>query len=262
MNVLDFKKMKREGRKITMVTAYDVWSARLLEKSRIDCVLVGDSVAMVAHGYPSTVHATTEMMTMHTQMVARGITSKFLIADMPFMTFRKGTQLALETVEALVRAGAHAVKLEGVWGHEEVVERIVQSGVPVVGHIGLTPQSVNQLGGFKVQGKDNAQALDLLRQAKRLEELGCCSIVLECVPAQLAHEITAELQIPTIGIGAGVQVDGQVLVFQDMLGLGGDFKPKFLRRYLEGGDQISQALETFCRDVQEKAFPREEESYS
>ena len=262
MNVLDFKKMKKEGRKITMVTAYDVWSARLLEKSPVDCVLVGDSVAMVAHGYPSTVHATLEMMVMHTQMVARGIEGKFLVADMPFLTFRKGERVALEAVEALMRAGAHAVKLEGVWGHEEVIARIVDSGVPVVAHIGLTPQSVHQLGGFKVQGKGSEQATDLLRQAKRLEELGCCAIVLECIPAPLAQEITLELEIPTIGIGAGAWVDGQVLVFQDMLGLGGDFKPKFLRRYLDGGAQISDALATYCRDVQERTFPCDEESYA
>lgn len=265
MNVLDFEKMKREGQKITMVTAYDAWGARLLDASPVHCLLVGDSVSMVVHGYPSTVHATVEMMATHTAMVARGLNpahGKFLIADMPFLSFRKGESVALDAVEQLMRAGAHAVKLEGVWGHEAVVSRIVESGVPVMGHIGLTPQSVNALGGFKVQGKNDEQARDLIEQARELEKLGCFALVLECVPARLAREITQAIAIPTIGIGAGVDVDGQVLVFQDMLGLGGDFKPKFLRRYLDGGAQMQDAFARYCKDVQERRFPSEEESYS
>jgi 3-methyl-2-oxobutanoate hydroxymethyltransferase len=195
-------------------------------------------------------------------MVARGLRDKFLVADLPFLSFRQGPAAALDAVGALMRAGAHAVKLEGVWGHEDVVARIVQSGVPVMGHIGLTPQSVHALGGFRVQGKQSEQARDLIAQARELEKLGCFAIVLECVPATLAREITAELKIPTIGIGAGVGTDGQVLVFQDMLGLGGEFSPKFLRRYLQGGQAISGALASFCRDVQDRTFPNEQESYT
>lgn len=262
MNILDFKKMKAEGRKISMVTAYDYSLARLVEESHIDCVLVGDSVAMVMHGYPSTVHATVEMMAFHTQAVARGLKTKFLVGDMPFLSFRKGPETALACVEALMRAGAHAVKLEGVRGHEETVDRIVRSGAPVMGHIGLTPQSIHQLGGFRVQGKDEATARELLAQARKLEELGCFSIVLECVPASLASEITASLSIPTIGIGAGGDVDGQVLVLQDLLGMNIDFKPRFVRSFATGSLWIPDALNAFHAATQDRSFPSQQESFS
>lgn len=262
MNVLDFKKMKQEGRKITMVTAYDYSMARLVEQSEIDCVLVGDSVAMVMHGYPSTVHATVEMLEFHTQAVARGLKKKFLVADMPFLSFRKGPQVALECVERLMRAGAHSVKLEGIRGHEDVVDAIVRSGVPVMGHIGLTPQSIHQLGGFRVQGKDEETAKELLSQAQKLEELGCFSIVLECVPAHLAAEITAKIQIPTIGIGAGIQCDGQVLVLQDLLGMNTDFKPRFVRHFADGAAWVPAALNAFQKEVAVGRFPSELETYT
>lgn len=261
MNVLDFDKFKREGRKISMVTCYDHWSARIIDKSPIDTVLVGDSAAMVVHGYPSTVHATTEMMALHTSAVSRGAPSKFIVGDMPFLSFRKGATAALECVDALVKAGAHAVKLEGVWGHEEAIKSIVESGVPVMGHIGLTPQSVNKLGGFRVQGKSDEDARDLIQQAKRLEELGCFSLVLECIPSPVARAVTGELRIPTIGIGAGTDCDGQVLVLQDMLGMNAEFKPKFLRHYLQGNEAISGALRNFHSDVLSGSFPAREESY-
>ena len=261
MNVLDFEKMKRENRKISMVTAYDTWTAKLIEKSEIDCVLVGDSVAMVMHGYPSTVHATTEMMCLHLAAVSRGIKTKFIIGDMPFLSFRKGVKEALVTVESLMRAGAHAVKLEGVWGHEETVRAIVQSGVPVMGHIGLTPQSIHQLGGFKVQGKDRKAADDLTLQAAKLQDLGCFAVVLECVPESVSREITPQLRIPTIGIGAGAAVDGQVLVLQDLFGVDKEFKPKFLRHFLDGENILSCALNDYHHAVIEKRFPTKEESY-
>lgn len=261
MNILDFKKMKLEDRKVTMVTAYDHWTARIVDQSPVDCVLVGDSVSMVVHGHPSTVHATTEMMELHTAAVARGLTKKFLVADMPFLSFRKGPQAALECVERLMRAGAHAVKLEGLRGHEETVKAIVQSGVPVMAHIGLTPQSIHQFGGFRVQGRDEQTANELFDQARVLEELGCFAIVLECVPALLADRITAARSIPTIGIGAGIGTDGQVLVLQDLLGMNPGFKPRFVRSFLDGNAQLSGALAQFHREVTEKRFPSESETY-
>lgn len=261
MNVLDFRKMKMEARKISMVTCYDAWSAKIIEKSEIDCVLVGDSVSMVVHGHPSTVHATVEMMALHTQAVARGLSSKFLIGDMPFLSYRKGIAPAMEAAEALMRAGAHAVKLEGVRGHEDVVEQIVKSGIPVMGHVGLTPQSVHQLGGFRVQGRDEETAREIAEQARVLESLGCFAVVLECVPARLADEITRELRIPTIGIGAGVGTDGQVLVLQDLMGLNGEFKPKFVKTYANGENAWLQALNQFHCEVGERSFPGEKETY-
>ncbi|MEK6705135.1 MAG: 3-methyl-2-oxobutanoate hydroxymethyltransferase [Bdellovibrionota bacterium] len=262
INVLDFRQMKIERRKISMVTAYDYWSAKIVDKSDIDCVLVGDSAAMVMHGYPSTVHATTQMMSMHIRAVARGLAKKFLIGDMPFLSFRKGVAPAMECVDELMKAGAHAVKLEGAWGHEEIIRTITQSGIPVMGHIGLTPQSIHQFGGFRVQGRDERAANDLIAQAKRLEELGCFSVVLECVPAPVASAITDSLSIPTIGIGAGLDVDGQVLVLQDLLGMDLSFKPKFLKHFLEGESDISGALNRFHSEVQDKTFPTKSESYT
>lgn len=262
ISVLDFHKMKLEKRKITMVTAYDCWTAKIVEASKIDCVLVGDSVSMVVHGFPSTVHATVEMMELHTQAVARGLKNKFLVSDMPFPTFRQGPNAAMECVNRLMKAGAQAVKLEGVRGHEDVVDRIVRSGVPVMGHIGLTPQSIHGLGGFRVQGRDEEAAIEVLEQAKKLQELGCFSIVLECVPASLAAKITESLSIPTIGIGAGIQVDGHVLVLQDLLGMNTEFKPKFLRHFLQGNQLVGDALNSFQEAVEKGQFPSESESYS
>jgi 3-methyl-2-oxobutanoate hydroxymethyltransferase len=203
------------------------------------------------------------MMVLHTAAVARGLGGKkFLVADMPFTTFRKGTAFALDTAAQLVRAGAHAVKLEGIQGHEDVVKHLVDSGVPVMGHIGLTPQLALALGGHKVQGRDAEAVEKFCKEARDLERLGIFSLVLECVPAHLGARISKELSIPTIGIGAGVDTDGQVLVFNDMLGMSGSFKPKFLRRFaeLEGG--IAGALSAYCRAVDEKSFPTESESYT
>jgi 3-methyl-2-oxobutanoate hydroxymethyltransferase len=262
MNVLDFKKTKLEKRPLTMVTCYDYWSAKIIDESEIDLVLVGDSAAMVMHGFSTTLGATTEIMALHTAAVSRGLTKKFLIADMPFPSFRKGVVQAMECVDALMKAGAHAVKLEGLDGHEEVVSQIVGSGVPVMGHIGLTPQSVHQLGGFRVQGRDQQVADRLFEQAKKLEELGACSVVLECVPSGLASIITKALSIPTIGIGAGPKCDGQVLVLQDLLGMDKDFKPKFVRTFVDGRKTVLDALNLYHQEVQSGSFPQEEESYS
>jgi 3-methyl-2-oxobutanoate hydroxymethyltransferase len=260
MNILDFKKMKTEKRPISMVTCYDYTSAKQVDQSEIDTVLVGDSLAMVMHGFPSTIHATIEMMALHTAAVARGLTQKFLIADMPFLSVRKGIPPAMESVDALMRAGAHSVKIEGVDGHEDVIKQIVGSGVPVMGHLGLTPQSIHQFGGFKVQGRDE-MAEDVFRQAKKLEELGCFAVVLECIPAPLAERITRELSIATIGIGAGLGVDGQVLVFQDLLGMNPDFKPKFVRHFMTGKTNLLAALNQYHREVVERSFPGVKETY-
>ena len=245
-----------------MVTGYDAWSARLIAQSQVDAVLVGDSAAMVMHGHPTTLAATVRLMVAHTGAVARGVGEKFLIADLPFLSYRKGIPSAMAAVGELSASGAQAVKLEGVDGHEEVIQNIVGSGVPVMGHIGLTPQSVNQLGGFRVQGRSDAGAALLLRQAHALEKLGCFSIVLECVPAELAARITTELHIPTIGIGAGASTDGQVLVLQDLWGVDSSHAPRFVRRYIEGERILMDALNRYDADVKDGRFPSAEESYA
>jgi len=260
--VLDFERLKAVGHKISIVTAYDAWSARLVARSRVDAILVGDSAAMVMHGHKTTVAATVAVMALHTRAVASASGDKFVIADMPFLSFRKGVASGMAAVGALVRSGAQAVKLEGVDGHEEVIRRIVGSGVPVMGHIGLTPQSVNQFGGFRVQGKGCAQADRIAKQAHTLEALGCFSVVLECIPATLATRITSELRIPTIGIGAGAGTDGQVLVLQDIWGVDPSRSPRFVRRYLDGEGLLTNALNEYDADVKSADFPKPEETYS
>lgn len=260
--VREFARFKAEGRKISIVTAYDAWTARLVARSNVDAVLVGDSAAMVMHGHPTTVAATVGLMALHTRAVAGAASGKFVIADLPFLSFRKGIPAAMSAVGALVKSGAQAVKLEGVDGHEDVVQRIVGSGVPVMGHIGMTPQSVNRWGGFRVQGRNEAEAADLLRHAHALEDLGCFSIVLECVPADLAARITSELAVPTIGIGAGIGTDGQVLVLQDLWGVDTTHTPRFVRRYFDGERALTCALNQYDADVKAACFPAPGESYT
>jgi 3-methyl-2-oxobutanoate hydroxymethyltransferase len=260
--VQDFARFKAERRKISIVTAYDAWSARLVSRSNVDAILVGDSAAMVMHGHPTTLAATVGLMGLHTRAVASAADGKFVIADLPFLSFRKGIRAAMTAVGTLVTSGAHAVKLEGVDGHQAVVSQIIGSGVPVMGHIGLTPQSVHQLGGFRVQGKTDAAASNLLRQAHELQNLGCFAIVLECVPARLAARITSELSIPTIGIGAGACTDGQVLVLHDLWGIGASPGPRFVRKYFDGERVLTDALNEYDTDVKETRFPGPEESYS
>lgn len=262
ISVHDFARFKAERRKISIVTAYDAWSAHLVAQSSVDAILVGDSAAMVVHGQPTTLAATVPLMAMHTRAVARGAGGKFVIADLPFLSFRKGLAPAMRAVGRLVVAGAQAVKLEGVNGHERVIRQIVCSGVPVMGHVGLTPQAVNAMGGFRVQGRHEADAARLLDQAQRLEQLGCFAIVVEGVPADLACRITSTLTIPTIGIGAGAGTDGQVLVLQDLLGLGTGNPPRFVRRYLDGARLVTNALDAYDEDVKGVRFPGPEESYS
>ena len=258
-SILDFARARRERRPITLVTAYDALMARIVAESEADAILVGDSLAMVVHGLPSTVHATLEMMGLHTAAVRRGAPDKVVIADLPFPAHRRGCDEATRAAGVLLQAGATAVKIEGVAGHEDVIAHLVGSGIPVMGHLGLTPQSVNQLGGYHLQGRSIDEAVRLRAEASRLEELGVFSLVLECVPAALAGEITVALKIPTIGIGAGGGTAGQVLVLTDLLGLDARFRPRFARRYLDGHGEVLKALNAYARDVAAARFPAREE---
>ncbi|MCS6973445.1 MAG: 3-methyl-2-oxobutanoate hydroxymethyltransferase [Cyclobacteriaceae bacterium] len=259
--VLEFHQKKQNGQRISLTTCYDYWSACILRDTPIDAVLVGDSASMVMHGYPSTVHASVEMMVWHVAAVARALPSMFIIADLPFLAHRKGTEFLMQSVDRLMKAGAHAVKAEG--GSEVIAEiqHIIQSGVPVMGHLGLTPQSVNMLGGHKLQATRPEAADKLVNDALLLEDAGVFALVLEMVPAGLAQQVTQKLKIPVIGIGAGPHTDGQVLVLQDLLGMSKDFSPKFLRKYLNGYELIKEALIRFDADVKNGNFPSEKESY-
>lgn len=258
----DFARFRAEGNPISMVTCYDAWSARIIAQSSVDAVLVGDSVAMVMHGYPDTVHATTEMMASHTAAVRRGSGETFVVTDIPFPEHRKGITAAMECVDRIMKAGANAVKIEGAEGHLDVISHIVKSGVPVMGHLGLTPQSVHQFGGYRVQGREEAAARQIELDAMALQEAGVFSIVLECVPADLAKRITEQLTIPTIGIGSGVHCSGQILVLQDVLGMNLGFRPKFLRTYLDGATEMKKALGHYDADVKACRYPSAEESFS
>ena len=259
--VLDFGRARKEGRPISMVTCYDYTSARIVAASSIDGILVGDSVAMTMHGHDTTLAATPELMALHLEAVKRGAPEKFIIGDMPFLAHRGSLDRTLEAVRMIMRSGAQAVKIEGIDGSEETIRHIVESGVPVMGHLGLTPQSVHQLGGFRVQGTGPEAKTRLLAQAHRLESVGAFALVLEAVPSELARDITSQLRIPTIGIGAGNGCSGQVLVFQDLLGLNPDFKPRFARRFLDGFVLVKEALDQFDQAVKAGTFPAASESY-
>lgn len=261
-SVLDFPKAKSKNELISMVTCYDYTSARIVETTSIDCILVGDSGAMTMHGYDSTLPATVEMMAAMTSSVRRGAPTKFIVADMPFLAHRGSIDRTLEAARMLMTAGAQALKIEGVDGSEDVLKHIVQSGVPVMAHLGLTPQSVHQFGGFKVQATSpEAQAM-LLEQALKVEAAGAFALVLECVPTNIAKIVTERLSIPTIGIGAGSGCSGQVLVFQDLLGLNREFKPRFVRTYADGFGFFQDALNHYDKDVKSGAFPNEKESFN
>lgn len=262
MNVLDFAGRKRVGQKLSVLTCYDYWSAQILNNSDIDCLLVGDSLAMVMHGYDSTVYATVDMMATHIAAVRRGAPNKFIIGDMPFLTTRKGLNAAMDAVTRLLQAGCNAIKVEGAAGQLDLTAHIVESGVPVMGHLGLTPQSVEALGGHRVQGRSDGAAQDIGDSARALEDAGCFALVLECVPAALATSITRSLMIPTIGIGAGAGTDGQVLVLQDMLGMNANFNPTFLRQYLSGDIAIRNAVNQFHEDTLSGRFPTEDEAFA
>ena len=255
MNIVELKKRKSEGQKLSMVTCYDNWSAKILNDSPIDMLLIGDSSAMVMHGHDDTIPSTIEALATHTAAVRRGAPKKFIVADLPFL------QYSLEGTRRLMQAGAHAVKLEGADGNLELVKQLTQAGVPVMGHLGLTPQFINAFGGFKVQGRGLEQRKKIMADARALQGAGVFALVLECVPGDLAAEVTSALQIPTIGIGAGSHCDGQVLVLQDLLGLSTGFRPKFLRKYMEGAELISKALAAYHEDVVSGKFPSEKETY-
>ncbi len=261
--VLDFAEMKTRHEKITMLTCYDYTSARIVAETDIDCLLVGDSAAMTMHGFGSTLPATIEMMALHTAAVARGAPKKFILGDLPFLTYRQSLSKNVNAVKTLMQAGAHAVKLEGAVGNLELISHLVSSGVPVVGHLGLTPQSVHALGGYKVQGKTQTAQARLIEDAEALEAAGCFALVLECIPAALAENLTHLLKIPTIGIGAGAETDGQVLVLQDLLGLHlpEDKIPKFVKPYLAGRALMQEGIQAYIHEVKTGAFPSHEHTY-
>lgn len=255
-------KMKRERQKISMLTAYDYSIAALVDGAGVDMILVGDSLGNVVLGYESTLPVTMEDMLHHTGAVSRAAQRAMIISDMPFMSYQASAEEAVRNAGRFMKeAGAHGVKLEGGQEVAEAVRKITASGIPLVGHLGLTPQSVHQLGGYKVQGKDDKTARKLMEDAKALEEAGAFSVVLECVPAQLAGEISRALTIPTIGIGAGVECDGQVLVVNDMLGMFEKYTPKFVKKYAELGTEIRNAVEHYIKDVKDGTFPGKEHSY-
>jgi 3-methyl-2-oxobutanoate hydroxymethyltransferase len=262
MKLQDFAQKKGHS-KITVLTCYDYPSAKLIANSNLDCILVGDSVAMAVHGHASTIMADITMLEMHTAAVARGIGSQFLIADLPFLCHRGSRETTMAHIKRLVQAGAQAIKIEG--GDADTcstIEYIVTSGVPIVGHIGLTPQSVLQLGGYKVQGRSQIQAEKMLIQARNLEAAGCIALVLECIPKELAKEISQALSIPTIGIGAGSDTDGQVLVWHDFLGLYSDIQYRFVKQYAEGHSVFDTAIQDYISEVQNGHFPSLEHSFS
>ncbi len=260
--ILDIKKMKAQGEKITMLTAYDYGMAAILDESGIDILLIGDSLGNVVLGYESTLPVTMDDMVRHTQAVARGAIKAMIVADMPFLSYQTSAQTALENAGRLLKEGnAQAVKLEGGREHAEIVHKMTYAGIPVMAHLGLTPQSVNQLGGYKVQGKKEDAAEMMMQDAKILEEAGAFSVVLECVPEKLAADITAALSIPTIGIGAGVHCDGQVLVVNDMLGMNDRMTPKFVKKYAQLNVDIKNAVKNYIKDVKASTFPDAEHSF-
>ena len=255
------KEMKQKGEKIATLTAYDYSTARIVDDAGIPLILVGDSLGMVVLGYESTIPVTMEDMLHHTKAVVRGAKRALVVGDMPFMTYHVSMEDALRNAARFIQeAGSQAVKLEGGVAVSEKVRRIVQCGIPVMGHIGLTPQSVNQLGGFKVQGKTPEAAIALLKDAQALEEAGAFAIVLEAVPAQLATLITSKLSIPTIGIGAGAGCDGQVQVINDLLGSFADFVPRHAKQYVKLTDIIHNAVTEYHKEVKAGSFPTDKQS--
>jgi 3-methyl-2-oxobutanoate hydroxymethyltransferase len=255
-----FRARKAASQRIVMVTAYDVSAARLVDAAAVDAILVGDSLGMTVLGHPSTLQVTMDDMLRATAAVVRGTRHALVIGDMPFMSYQASVEDAMRNAGALLATGAGAVKLEGGAAVAETTRRLVEAGIPVMGHLGLTPQSVNQLGGYRVQGKDAAAAVRLLDDCHALEDAGAFAIVLECIPAELAALASAELAIPTIGIGAGAGCDGEVQVFHDMLGLGGEFTPRHAKRYAELGAAVTAAVIAYADDVRRGAFPGEEQT--
>ncbi len=262
VSLIQLQKMKKDKEVITMVTAYDYTSAVLADRAGLDMLLVGDSLGMVVMGYQSTVPVTLEEMIHHTRAVMNASPAALVVADMPFLSYEANIADGVYNAGRLIKeGGADAVKLEGGKAVAAAVKAITDAGIPVMGHLGLTPQSVVQLGGYRVQGRDEAAAKEILADARALVEAGIFSLVLECVPADLAAQITDELPVPTIGIGAGPYCDGQVLVYHDLLGLFERFKPKFVKRYAQLGEITVKALEQYCQEVRRREFPGKEHSF-
>jgi 3-methyl-2-oxobutanoate hydroxymethyltransferase len=256
-------KMKSEQRKISMLTAYDASFARLVDQAGVDVILVGDSLGMVVQGSGNTLPVTMDEMVYHCRSVARGVERAQIVGDMPFMSYQASLEDGIRNAGRLVKeGGAEAVKLEGGADYAELAARLFKIGIPVMGHIGLTPQSVHAMGGFKVQGRSQSQAHQLVKDARALAEAGCYALVLEGIPRELAEEITAAVSIPTIGIGAGVHCDGQVLVIYDLLGMNEEFRPKFVKRYDNLAVRIRTAVEEFISEVRTEQFPDDEHSFS
>ncbi len=266
ITINELRRLKEQGEKIAMVTAYDATAARLVGEAGVDVVLVGDSLGMAVQGHDSTLPVTLDQMVYHSAMVRRGLqragARAHLVGDLPFGSYQASADEAVRSAMRLVaEGGVEAVKLEGGSDYVDVIRRVVRAGVPVMGHIGLTPQSVHKLGGYVVQGKDAERAQALLRDARALEAAGCYAVVLECIPTELARIITGQLAIPTIGIGAGPSCDGQVLVINDILGLDDAFTPRFVKRYAEVGAAVKGAVGGYVAEVKARAFPADEHSF-
>ncbi|MCR9133346.1 MAG: 3-methyl-2-oxobutanoate hydroxymethyltransferase [bacterium] len=254
--------MKHRGEKISMLTAYDFTMAQIVDQAGIEIILVGDSASNVMAGHETTVPMTLDQMIYHTSCVVRGVNRALVIADLPFMSYQVTPKEALISAGRMMKeAGAHAVKLEGGKPIINTVKKIVDAGIPVMGHLGLTPQSIYKFGTYKVRAQEEEEADSLIADAKLLEEAGCFAIVLEKIPAKLAAKVTAELSIPTIGIGAGIDCDGQVLVVHDMLGMNKGFNPRFLRRYADIHSIMTGAVQQYIKDVKDKDFPNQDEQY-
>ncbi len=260
--IQSFKTAKEKGDRITMLTAYDFTTASLLDEAGVDCLLVGDSLGMVMLGYENTLKVTMDDMIHHTKAVARGTQNALLIGDMPFLSYHVSVEEAVRNAGRFVQeGGAQAVKLEGGLSVVDKIRAIIKAQIPVLGHLGLTPQSVNAMGGFKLQGKDVETARQMIDDALLLQDAGVFGIVLECVPDGLARIITEKLDIPTIGIGAGVQCDGQVLVIQDLLGMFRKMRPKFVKTFMPGGDTTVSAVKAYIEEVRNGSFPAQEHTF-
>ncbi|QCX53240.1 3-methyl-2-oxobutanoate hydroxymethyltransferase [Elizabethkingia sp. JS20170427COW] len=256
------RKMKFDKEKITMLTAYDYTVAKLVDAGGVDAILVGDSASNVMAGHETTLPITLDQMIYHAQSVVRGVSRALVVVDLPFGTYQSDPQMALHSaVRIMKESGAHAIKIEGGKEIEDSIKNLINAGIPVCGHLGLTPQSIYQFGTYKVRAKEEEEAQKLIADAQLLEKLGCFAVVLEKIPAALAKKVTDSISIPTIGIGAGSDCDGQVLVFHDMVGMNKGFSPKFLRRYLDLYEQITGAVSQYVRDVKTSDFPNQNESY-
>ncbi len=262
VTTLRLTEMKQRGEKIAMLTSYDFSTAKIVDAAGIDVILVGDSAANVMAGYETTLPITLDMMIYHARSVVRGVNRALVVVDLPFGTYQGNSKVALDSaIRIMKETEADAVKIEGGEEILESVQRIISAGIPVMGHLGLTPQSIHKFGTYNVRAKEQAEAEKLVRDAHLLQEAGCFAVVLEKIPAALAERVTAELTIPTIGIGAGGATDGQVLVVHDMLGITNDFSPRFLRRYADLNGVMSEAISHYVKDVKDCDFPNEKEQY-